>query len=509
MSLKRNILANYLSQGYVSLIGVVMLPVYLRYMGAEAFGLVGFFVMLNALFMLLDMGMTPTLSRETARFRGGAVDGSTLRGLVRILELIFLSVAVIGALAFFVSSESIAEQWLKPERLSPDEVKRAIVLMGLIVPLRWMGGLYRGAINGFERQVWLAGFNTLIASGRFVGVLAVFLLVGTTPTIFFSYQLAVAAVELAGLALMTYRLLPVHTMRQPLRKSWSVLKNVLGFSLAIAFTGAVWILITQTDKLVLSRLLSLSDYGYFSLAVTVAAGVNLVGAPVAQAMLPRLARLVAEGNEAAVIALYRKGTQLVCALGVSAALVVGVFAVPVLWAWTGDNTAVAAAAPILAIYALGNGLLAMGSLSYALQYAKGDLRLHVQGNVLLMVLMIPGVVWAATRWGAIGAGWAWTAGIGLYFLLWMPLIHRRLAPKLHLPWLTKDVLPIVGAACATASVLAYTLPLPPTRLMAGAMAAGAGLLILVTAVCASSAVWAKFLQMLNERRSAFAASELR
>ena len=36
MSLKRNILANYASQIYVTLIGVVMVPLYIPYMGAES-----------------------------------------------------------------------------------------------------------------------------------------------------------------------------------------------------------------------------------------------------------------------------------------------------------------------------------------------------------------------------------------------------------------------------------------------------------------------------------------
>jgi hypothetical protein len=58
MSLKRNILANYASQTYVTLIGILMLPVYLRYMGAEAYGRVGFSTMPNALFQLLDMGLS-------------------------------------------------------------------------------------------------------------------------------------------------------------------------------------------------------------------------------------------------------------------------------------------------------------------------------------------------------------------------------------------------------------------------------------------------------------------
>ena len=71
MSLKRNILANYASQLYVTIIGIVMVPLYIKYMGSEAYGLVGFFSMLQAWFGLLDMGLTPTMSREAARFNGG------------------------------------------------------------------------------------------------------------------------------------------------------------------------------------------------------------------------------------------------------------------------------------------------------------------------------------------------------------------------------------------------------------------------------------------------------
>jgi O-antigen/teichoic acid export membrane protein len=49
-SLKRNILANYVSQFYVTIIGIVAMPLYLRYLGVEAYGLVGFFAMLQAWF---------------------------------------------------------------------------------------------------------------------------------------------------------------------------------------------------------------------------------------------------------------------------------------------------------------------------------------------------------------------------------------------------------------------------------------------------------------------------
>jgi O-antigen/teichoic acid export membrane protein len=50
MSLKRNIIANYTSQLYVTGVGILILPLYIKYMGAEAYGLVGFFTMLQALY---------------------------------------------------------------------------------------------------------------------------------------------------------------------------------------------------------------------------------------------------------------------------------------------------------------------------------------------------------------------------------------------------------------------------------------------------------------------------
>ena len=49
------------------------------------FMLVGFFAMLQAWFQVLDMGLTPTMAREAARFNGGAIDAMHLRRLLRVI----------------------------------------------------------------------------------------------------------------------------------------------------------------------------------------------------------------------------------------------------------------------------------------------------------------------------------------------------------------------------------------------------------------------------------------
>ena len=80
---EKRLLANYASQIYVTVIGIVMVSLYIKYMGTEAHGLIGFFAMLQAGSTLLDMGLTPTTARETARFRRPATDALSLRRLLR------------------------------------------------------------------------------------------------------------------------------------------------------------------------------------------------------------------------------------------------------------------------------------------------------------------------------------------------------------------------------------------------------------------------------------------
>lgn len=473
MSFKKNVVAGYVSQLYVTVVGLLILPLYLKYMGAEAYGLVGFFTMLQAWFNLLDIGFTPTVARETARFRGGAVSALAYRRLLRALQIIFLVVASLGGGAMFVFSGTIASEWLNAKILSVEQVQQAVQLMAIGAALRWMSGLYRGCISGSERLVWLSGFNSFVATLRFVGVLPILMFVGHSPKIFFSYQLLVAMFELIGLVFKAHSLFP--RMSDAEKIGWSLdslffpVKSVLKFSLVIAVTSSVWVLITQTDKLVLSKLLSLTDYGYFTLAVLAASGVMVIAGPISGALLPRMARLHAGGDEAGLIDIYRNATQMVAVIALPVCFVLVFFAEKVLQVWTGDMSIAAHAAPVLRLYAIGNGFLAFSAFPYYLQYSKGDLRLHFIGSFVFLLLLIPSLIWATWRYGTVGAGYAWLVSNGMYFMVWVPFVHARVSRGLHRKWLLNDLIPMFLLGLFAASLLHFFLPWPQERSEMGAV----------------------------------------
>ncbi|MGW8461570.1 oligosaccharide flippase family protein [Pseudomonas sp. CLCA07] len=454
LSLRRNIFASYISQIYVTLIGILILPLYIKYMGAEAYGLIGFFTMLQAWFGLLDMGLTPTIARETARYHSGTMPALAYRQLYRALSLIFMLVAVLGGAGLYLLSGLVATRWLNVEKLPLDVVTLSVQIMAINVAMRWMCGLYRGVVTGSEQLVWLSGFSALVATLRFVVVLPVMWYFGFTPFVFFVYQLLVALIEIIGLGSKCQHLLPAsETLGQSIGWSFKPIRPILKFALTIAFTSSVWVLVTQSDKLVLSGILPLEEYGFFTLAVLVASGIMVISGPISSAIMPRMARLHAEGKNDELIRVYRNSTQLVSIIAGSAAITLASCAEPLLFAWTGDRQLAESAAPVLRLYAVGNGLLAIAAFSYYLQYAKGNLRYHLIGNAGMTVILIPSIVLAATHFGGVGAGYVWLATNCFFLLGWVAFVHYKLESGLHGVWLINDVVKIIAPGVGVALLI--------------------------------------------------------
>lgn len=455
MSLKKNIIVSYISQIYVAIIGILMVPVYISYMGAEIYGLIGFFAMLQMWFQLLDMGLTPTMARETAKFRGGGVEKRKIWALLRTLEVVFLFIGLVGFFLVYLFSDFISSKWLKINSLNVYDVNEAIVLMGGAIVFRWMSGLYKGVVSGFEKISWLGWFNILIASLKFVAVLPVILLLGGSPFIFFSYQLIIAFIEMLFLLFKSYREMPKRNCEKRFFFDVSSLRDVVRFSSSIAFTSSVWIITTQSDKLILSKVLTLSDYGVFTVAVLAASGVLVASTPVSSVLMSRLTVLATQSKEDEFLSVYRKMTQLVCVGALSIAVVLTIFSKQVLLAWTGDKNIAENAYQVLSLYALGNGILALTAFPYYLQYAKGDLKLHLLGNVIFVSFLIPLIIAFSYYFGAIGAGWVWCLSNLIYFLFWVPKVHHKFFKNLHANWILIDILPILAGSSSVALFIFY------------------------------------------------------
>ncbi len=453
--LGRNVVANFGGQFWSALMGVVFIPLYIRLLGLESFGLVGFFLTLQAMAVVLDFGLAGTVNRELAR--RGASNEAAVRNLIRTLEWIYWPLGLLIGVLVWAGAGLLAEHWLRPVSLQAREVEVAIWLMGATIAAQWPSGFYAAGLNGLQRQVLSNGLLAAFGTLRGAGVLLPLATVAPTVEVFFIWQAACALLQSLTLALALWRSLP-SAAATPARFSGAELAAVGAFTAGLTGIGALSFLLVQADKIVLSRLLPLDGFGVYVLAASVAAALSRLVQPWFNALYPRFAQLCATGDDAALRAAYHWGSQWLAVTLLPVAAVTAVFSEELLWLWTRDSALAGAAAPLLSLLVIGSALNGLMNLPYAMQLAHGWTALALWSNVLAVSLALPAIWWLATHFGAIGAASVWVAINVGYVLLVLPVMHRRILTGALGQWYLKDVGPPAAASAAAAVVMRTIAP---------------------------------------------------
>jgi O-antigen/teichoic acid export membrane protein len=443
VSLKRAVIANYVGQGWVALMGLVFVPLYVRYLGMEAYGLIGVFSIMQAWFSLLDFGMTPILTREMARVGAGAVPSQSSRDLLRGTEFLMAgaSLALMGVVWTF--ADWLATHWLRPGALALGTVAQALTLMAVVACLRSVEAVYRGSAIGQEKQVTVNLLAAVFATLRGAGAAAVLFWVSTSIAVFFIWQIVVSGISVLVLRAVVYR-----GMGAPRSEAFSflALRPFQGFAGGMIGITIAALLLTQIDKMLLSRLLELSAYGSYTLAAIAANAMFIIVVPITQAFYPRFAAKISIGDGSGVNTLFHGSAQLVTVLVGPVAMLLVLFPDAILMLWIGDESLAGQAAPLMSALALGTLFNCLMWVPYQLQLAHGHTRTALEINVVAVAAAIPAILFVTPRYGAIGAAWVWVALNAGYLFVGVNLMFSRLPGFERRRWYLQDICAPLGAA---------------------------------------------------------------
>ena len=441
--LRKNIAANYVGRAWMVVMSVAFIPLYLDFLGVEAYGLIGIFFVLQTTFSLLDLGLGTTLNRELARRSASEGDGGAMRSLVRSLELVSWALAVVLAAALIVAAPVIASDWVKPQDLDPAAIERAIVMMGLALAFRWPLALYTGGLMGMQRHVALNQIIVVASTVQAGGAALVLWWIAPTVEAFFTWQVIAAAGQAGVTMVVLWRALPSGGRA---RFDPALMRGVWRFAAGITGTTMIAVLMTQLDKLILSRLISLETLGYYLLAWLFASGLIQITTPVTTALFPRLSQLVERGEDAELVRLYHRCAQAISVLVMPPAVVLALFGGEVIRLWTGSDEIAANTAPLLALLAAGTMLNCIMILPFVAQLAHGWTRLSMLYHLGAAIVLVPAVVVLARVHGAAGAAAVWLALNAGYVLIVIQLMHRRILAGEKRRWYLVDIAaPLVPA----------------------------------------------------------------
>lgn len=441
--LRRNILANLSGRLVTAALGFLFVPIIVRLIGIESYGLVAFFTSLQALFSLLDLGLSATITRELARLSAEPGRGGAMRDMVRTLEVCYWGIALVIAVCMLALTPAVVH-WVSARDLPPETIRQAVLIMGLVMALQWPLSFYEGGLVGLQRQVAWNTVSVSMGAARQIGAVLVLWLVSPTVQAYLLWQVLTSGLQTGLTALLVWRHLPAAAERARFRRP--VLATVWRFAAGITGTSIVSLGLSQMDKLVLSRVLPLDEFGYYSLAAVAAGGLHYLIGPIYSAAFPRFSQLVAAGDETTLRREYHRIAQFAAVIVLSAAVVLILFAPQILQLWLRDAGTVAKTHRLVSLLAAGTVLNALIHVPYALQLASGWTTLMMYTNAIALVVLAPATYLLARTFGAAGAAAVWILLNATYVLVNVPLMHRRLLAGEQWRWYAADLaLPLAGS----------------------------------------------------------------
>jgi len=434
---------------------LISTPIYLRYLGVAAYGLVGVSLTLQSIVSLFDFGLSATLSREVARRTGNPRLVADVAGVARRLEVIYWGFAILVGLLLWLAAAWISQHWLRATEIQPVVMTRALRFALLAVTAQLPVGFYAAGLVGLQRQVlnnvlYVATTFLRLIGGAFVAVAS-----NGDVVAFFAWQSGASFLSAIAYASAFWLCVPqgVPHMRaktHPSSEMWTFTIGMSGITIGI-------LLFNQLDKLSMSRVLLLEQFGYYALAGTVVGSLGALYQPVFATFSPKLAQAAERKDETSLAALYHTSSQLIAATAFPVAVVVFLFAYEFLLAWTGSVHVAVATSRLVQALMPGALLGAITYMPHTLMRAVGwtSMPLAVIGGTLL--LLVPSLLLAGGAGGGAVAAMAWSGVVFVqsFFLVW--LLHRRLLPREGKQWLLFDVLIPLAATAAIGIVARFLL----------------------------------------------------
>jgi O-antigen/teichoic acid export membrane protein len=447
---KRNLIANLVGTGWSGMLTLLMAPVYIHLLGVEAYGLVGFQWALQAIVSLLDFGMAVAVNRELARLTASQETEHHARVVMRTAEIALWTMAAVVALAFIALAPLIGERWFTMHELSPQTVTTSLRMMGVVAALRLPLGTYNAGLLGLQRHTLLNSVIAASVSVRAAGSILLLLFVARDVRLVFAWEAVSTLLHTAAAALALHMVLP-HALAKT-RFDFSTLREAWRFARGVSVGLILGTLVYQCDRLAVSRLLPLSVFGHYTVGALLAGVVLMAVAPVQTTMFPRFSQIVALGNRDELALAYHRSSQTVAAMLLPMVCVFCFFGREVILLWTRDAAVAEGARWLAALLVCGAASNALTGIPYSLQLAHGWTGLTARLNAIAVVVMVPVIIVATMRFGAIGAAASFLIVNFSLLLAGIILTHSRLLPGHLGRWLVRDAGPPAVAALLVCGV---------------------------------------------------------
>lgn len=373
-----NIAMLFVSKAGGVLVVLFFMPLYYRLLGVEQFGIVAVILSLQALLVMLDLGMSTMVGRDVAVLGGSSSQSATTWRNAEVVLTAFYSGLFMLAVAWGVISS--------PGGLS-------VLLMASIAILFWIMVLQNLGLTvllgtkSFKSASSIQLFGALLRAS--VTVLAL-QHISATLRVFIVAQLITSMLQLLATRWACINVLTAH-LANPFQIKYEIsgCKELLKRGKPLLILGIAGAAVMQLDKPIIAAFNSAQDVSTYFLAVTFCMSpIAVLATPVAQYFQPNLIRLVSQKNP--------KDLQQLLSNFVFVLLLITTLPSTVLWyyremwigLWLGHSTTINQTISYVAILLPGVVIGALGYIPFTMLTAQQDYHFQARLSVTMTVITL-------------------------------------------------------------------------------------------------------------------------
>ena len=423
-SIRVNFISNIFGSIFQSIMSLIFIPIYIKKIGVESWGLIGIFTLLLAVFSLLDMGISPTMTRELSKYTSQNKSSNVISDLLKSIEIPYWILSVFVFLAIFSTSTLISEYWIRSSNLSPQTIKSSLILIAIIIGLQLPIGFYSSSLTGLQKQFHLNLINSGASLFRWGGAALILFISTPTIQIYFYWQIISSIINIFLLKYFLWK--SVSNKGYKPKFNCTLLISILRFSVKMMSITILAIILTQTDKFILVRIMSLESFSYYSLATVISFSILKITGPIINSISPKMIYYLEKNELDQLSIFYHRSTEFLSFLVVPLCFIIIFFSKEILFLWTQDLLITENSYRLVSILTFGTVLNTLMVIPYALQIASGWTTLSIYKNLIAVILIIPIDFILINKFGNIGAAFGWLLLNLLYILFEIPIMHNKI-----------------------------------------------------------------------------------
>jgi O-antigen/teichoic acid export membrane protein len=445
-----NSLWSFIGQCAPLLLAGIAIPMLIRHLGVDRFGVLSLAWILVGYVSLFDLGIGRATTKLLAEAiaRGDSAAGAMLIWTA-IFSMMFIGLWVGGAL--FVLAPWLAHSLLKIPPAMQSETARSLSWLAVAVPFVTLSCGLRGMLEAQHRFAAVGVLRAGLGAMTFLGPLAV--LPYSRSLVSVAVTLVVARVLSCSLHFWFCRQC-LAIFSRGVTWSWRVFVELLRFGSWLTLSSIISPVMVYLDRFLIGSLISISAVAYYATPSEIVTKLWILPLAVSGVLFPAFSEALALQRHDRAASLYENGVGSTFAILFPSILVVILFAPEGLGLWLGADFARRSTA-ILRILAIGVFANSLANIPFALLQASGRPDLTAKLHLVELPVYL-GLLYAAIRMrGMEGAALAWTfrlcAEAAILFGLATLAVGRPVAPRLAITILAGAA--VLLAACVIAGLL--------------------------------------------------------